>query len=98
MPARDQEVATRGRSRSGYKPPYVREATDKGTERALMPSPKHSHERMFYPDTNDSEITEEIERVERHVTFRNPDGYQDDYDILSGEIGSARVQREEERQ
>lgn len=62
-----------------------------------MPSPKRSHERLFYPDTNDSEITEDIERVERHVTFRDPDGYEDGYDILSGKIGSARVLREEER-
>jgi hypothetical protein len=70
---------------------------DRGTERALMPSPKRSHERLFYPDTNDSEITEDIERAERHVTFRDPDGYEDGYDILSGKIGSAQVLREEER-
>jgi hypothetical protein len=62
-----------------------------------MPSPKPSHERLFYPDTNDSEITEEIDRVERHVTFRDPDGYEESYDILGGKNRSARVLREEER-
>jgi len=62
-----------------------------------MPSPKQSNESLFYPDTNDSEITEEIERVERHLAFRDPEGYKDDFNILSGEIGSARVLREEER-
>jgi hypothetical protein len=49
---------------------------------------------MFYPDTNDSEITEEIERVERRVTFQDPDIYED-YGILSGKLGSARVLRQE---
>jgi hypothetical protein len=95
--ARDQEVTTRGRSRTGYRPPYVREATDRGTERALMPSPRHSHEKLFYPDTNDSDITEEIERVERHVTFRDSGGYDDGYDILIGKIGSAQVFGEDDR-
>ncbi len=61
-----------------------------GTERAPVPSPKHSHEMLFYPDTSDSEITEEIERVERYVTFRDANGYNESYDILSGETGSAR--------
>jgi hypothetical protein len=66
-------------------------------QKALMPSPKHSHRRLFYPDTSDSEITEEIERVGRHVTFRDPDGYEDGYNILSGKIASTRVLREEDR-
>jgi hypothetical protein len=58
-----------------------------------MPSPKLSHEKLFYPDTNESGITEEIERVERHVTFRDPEGYEG-YDILSRKFDSARILRE----
>lgn len=75
----------------------MREATDKGTERALMPSPKHSHEKMFYPDANDSEITEEIERAERHVTFQDSDGYEEGYHILNGKFSSGRELREKGR-
>ena len=72
-------------------------------QRAFMPSPKHTYERLFYPDTSDSEKKKkkkkkrEIERVERHATFRNPDGYEDCYDILSGKIASTRVLGEEDR-
>jgi hypothetical protein len=62
-----------------------------------MPSPRHSHEKLFYPDTNDSDITEEMERVERHVTFRDSGGYDDGYDILIGKIGSAQVFGEDDR-
>jgi hypothetical protein len=58
-----------------------------------MPSPKLSHEKLFYPDANESEITEEIERVEHHVTFRDPEGYEG-YDILGGKSDSARILRE----
>lgn len=77
----DQEGKAHHRGRTAYRPPYVREATDRGTERAFVPSPKHSRDRLFHPE-DISESTEELERVERHVTFQEPDGYDNSHSIL----------------
>jgi hypothetical protein len=46
----DPERKLRDGSRTAYRPPYVRETTDRGTKRGLMPSPKHSRDALFYPD------------------------------------------------
>lgn len=54
---------------SNHRPPYVREATEQGTEKALVPSTHHSRERQCILD-NGSESTIEMERLKgRHVTF-----------------------------
>jgi hypothetical protein len=91
VPSRPGEgrVSARDDCRTTYRPPYVREATDRGTERASMPSPKHSRDSSFYPE-DISESTEEIERTERHVTFRDPERYDSDQEMLIGKNRLAR--------
>jgi hypothetical protein len=67
---RGEKQNHRKRSNS-YRPPFFREASTGGTERALTRSPGHSRERQVSEDH--SETTEEIERAERKVSFREPE-------------------------
>lgn len=67
----------RGRSTSRARPTYVREATDDGTEKTLIPSPKRSREReteTYVEEVSVSDMTRREKMAEgetRHVTFRN---------------------------
>ena len=94
-----QRVPSRGReavrNSSRHRQPHVREATDGGTERALVPSPALHRPGEYAmgnsPDNSDGrrEIEERlIERVhERHVTFENPSTSHEDEDVLVVEEG-----------
>lgn len=69
---------------SNYRTPSVREATDGGTEKALVLSPKRNHSReRSYDDYDRSDMTEReriVERETKRVTFRDvsPSSYSTD--------------------
>lgn len=74
-----QRNPSQSRSRSTNRPPFVREETDGGTEKALVPSPKFSTGREPFPD-DVSDITEReriVEAETRHVSFREPGSEKD---------------------
>ncbi|KAH7354726.1 hypothetical protein BKA65DRAFT_475207 [Rhexocercosporidium sp. MPI-PUGE-AT-0058] len=58
------EIPGRQRSNSNTQPAFVREATDDGTERALIVSPRHLDERKLgaYHDYSESNLTERQHR------------------------------------
>lgn len=93
---RKAQTAQQARPASHYRPPYVRDVTERGSEKvssmslvrratneltepnfAASPdrsrrrrSPNRTREQAVFSE-NDSDITEEIERVERRVTFQD---------------------------
>lgn len=50
---------------SNHRQPYVREATEGGTERSVIPSPGPSQERRHIPE----DVSEASEQESRHVSF-----------------------------
>jgi hypothetical protein len=60
-----------GRRKSNHRPPYVREATENGTEKSLVPSPHRSRERERAPyhDEDASEMSGALPYDARHVSF-----------------------------
>jgi hypothetical protein len=65
-----------------HRQPYVREATDGGTEKALVPSPDRPSRLPSY--AADSDITEEIERHDHHVAFQDLDPFEAGQDRAIG--------------
>lgn len=65
------EIPRRQRSGSKARPAYVREATDGGTERALVLTPRHSGERFrdAYDDYTESDLTQRQYREESEDSF-----------------------------
>ena len=88
IPARHQDLANQEEIHP-YERPYVRDATDRGTEALLESFPKQYHKGYFNPEANESELTAEIERVDRHVSFLGLDRYNEGYNITSVESLSA---------
>ncbi|KAF4625865.1 hypothetical protein G7Y89_g12297 [Cudoniella acicularis] len=69
----DRELAHQ-HSRSQARPPFVREATDRGTEKALVPSPRRDSMESVYFPSSVSEATERrryfIDERDKHVKFK----------------------------
>lgn len=61
------------RSSSNHRPPYVREATDEGTEKALVPSPAVGARDYTYIDGVIDKLDLGTARGRRHVTFTEPE-------------------------
>lgn len=71
---RNTRSTERRRTRkTSYRPPYVREGTEGGTEQALIPSPGHSRERRITPEHMSDSLEENKWTEERRVQFQEPE-------------------------